>query len=618
MKYKRKKRQPRDIPYKPIILFFLLTFLTRLIFILTMKHNAFSVITRYTVDSIYYHEWALSIAQGNWIGDEVFFLGPFYAYFLGIIYAIFGNKILVVQIIQTVLASFGAVFVYLITRKIASHRNAVIAGLIYILSGILVFYTGTLLYVEINMFLSLLLAYLLIEIAFLPGQTRSDDIKKKTVIWAGIVLGLLIMVRPEFILLLIILIPFFIIKVRPKPVLQYIIFFIFTLIVVSIIPLRNYFVGKDFVPFTAHSGVNFYYGNNPQTDGTWRPVYPLQQTADISIAQLQYSSQRIDGKLVKPSEASNYWLKKGLGFIKENPYQYLKLLGRKFLLFINSYEIPNNYYFYETRDDSIVLKICFISFALIFPGAVLGFFLSFKRWKEYYLLYCFIFIYFISSLIFYVLSRLRAPVIPFLIIFAALFIIELYERLRTKKFSQILALIVMWLIIFGLGQFRLVNKKEFSIQGYVQKGNIYQNVRKLNLSADAYNKAIAIDPEHIVARYSLLQTYISLNRPAQATEQLQIIQNLTQQHSQNQFYLHLAQARYSIAQRNFNQAATEFQQALILNPYDAETHYLLGAVYITLGNNQKALVEIQKTLELDPKHQEAQRALTMLKSNIPK
>jgi len=601
-------RQPRDIPYKPIILFFLLTFLTRLIFILTMKHTAFSVITRYIVDSIYYHEWALSIAQGNWIGHEVFFLGPFYAYFLGIVYAILGSKILIVQIIQAILSSFGAVFLYLITRKISSHRNAVIASIVYIFSGILIFYTGALLYVEVNIFFSLWLAYLLLQL--------TDRFSMKLLILTGIVLGLLIMIRPEFILLLIMLIPFFIIKVKIKPILQYIIFTMFALITISIIPIRNYFVGKDFVPFTAHSGINFYYGNNPQTDGTWRPVYPLQQTPDVSIAQLQYSSQRINDKLVKPSEASNYWLKKGLEFIKENPARYLKLVERKFLLFINSYEIPNNYYFYETRDDSIVLKICFISFAIIFPGAVLGFFLSFKRWKEYYLFYCFIFIYFISSLIFYVLSRLRAPVIPFLIIFATLFIVELYERLRAKKFSQILALIVMWLIIFGLGQFQLVNKKEFSIQGYVQKGNIYQNVRKLNLSADAYNKAIAIDPEHIVTRYSLLQTYISLNRPAQATEQLQIIQNLTQQHSQNQFYLHLAQARYSIAQRNFNQAAIEFQQALILNPYDAETHYLLGAVYITLGNNQKALVEIQKTLELDPKHQEAQRALTMLQNNI--
>lgn len=615
MKYKRKKSRPsRDIPYQSIILIFLITFLVRLIFILLLKNNAYSIITRYTVDSIYYHDWALKIAQGDWIGKEVFFLGPFYAYFLGIIYAIFGNKILAVQIIQVILASFGAGFLYLITRKISSHRNGVIASIIYILSGILIFYTGALLYVEVNIFLSLLLVYLLLGLA---DPSREKSISGKLIL-TGIVMGLLVMVRPEFILFLVLLIPYFIIKIRPKRILQYIVFLFFSLITISTIPLRNYLVGKDFVPFTAHSGVNFYYGNNPQTDGTWRPVYPLQQTPDISIAQLQYSSQRIDGKLVKPSQASKYWMQKGLNFIKKNPWRYVKLLGRKLSLFFNNYEIPNNYYFYQTRDDSIILKICFIGFALILPLAILGIVFSLKRWKDFYLIYSFIFIYLVSSLVFYVISRLRAPVIPFLIIFAAVFIGDIIEKLKGGKFTKAILLIVITVLFFGLTQINLVNEREFNVQGYIQKGNIYQSVRNFPMSANAYNKALVIEPENVIVRYSLLQTYISMNRPSEANVELQAIISIALTNPDYQDYAHLAQARYSIAQRNFTQAAAEFEQAVKLNPYDAESRYLLGAVYITLGRNNQALKEIQKTLEIDPNHQDAQRALAMLKSNIQK
>jgi tetratricopeptide (TPR) repeat protein len=605
VKYKKKKlKQPSDIPYKPIILIFIGTFLVRLLFILTMKHNAYSIISRYTVDSIYYHEWALNLAQGNWIGHEVFFLGPFYAYFLGIIYAIFGNSIFVVQIIQSILASFSCVLLYLITRKISNHHNGVVASVIYILSGILVFYTGVLLYVEVNIFLSLLLAYILLK--------HSENFSIRLSVLAGIVLGLLVIVRPEFLLLLLILIPYFIFKVKEKPMFRYFVFFFFTIVVVSVIPIRNYLVGKDFVPFTAHSGVNFYYGNNPQTDGTWRPAYPLQQTPDISIAQLQYSSQRIDGKLVNPSVASNYWFRKGLDFIKENPLRYIKLLGRKFLLFINGYEIPNNYYFYQTRADSIILKTCFISFGLIFPFAVAGIILSTKQWKDYYLIYSFIFVYLVSSLVFYVISRLRAPVIPFLIIFAAVLLNERFKG----KIKQVLLLIVTAVIILGLGQLKLINKNEFNTQGYIQQGNIYQSVRMNDVAAESYNRALELDPQNIIARYSLLQTYISLNRPSQAAEQLQSINEIAQNNSHYQVYAHLAKARFDIAQRNFSEAANEFQQALILNPYDAETHYLLGAVYITLGNYQKALVELQKTLELDPNHQDARNAVNLIKNRF--
>jgi len=611
VKYKLKKeRKPKNIPYFSIITVFVLTFLIRLLFVLTMRNNALSIISRYTIDSIHYHEWALQIAQGNWLGNEIFFLGPFYAYFLGIIYAIFNNSVLAVQIIQSILAGLSCVFLYLITRKISNHRNGIIASIIYIFSGILMFYTGALLYVEVNIFFSLSLAYLLLQI--------QDNFSVKRLILTGIVFGLLIIIRPEFILLLLLLIPYFIVKVKAKPVLQFLLLLIFTLAIVSIIPLRNYKVGKDFVPFTAHSGVNFYYGNNPQTDGTWRPTYPLQQTPDITIEQLKYSSQRIDGNLVKSSEASNYWMKKGLDFIKENPVRYIKLLGRKLLLFINGYEIPSNFYFYQTRDDSVILKIAFISFALILPCAILGIALSFKKWKDYYLIHAFVFIYLVSSLVFYVLSRLRAPVIPFLVIFAVLFIKELWLRFKDRKFKKVLVLIILAGLLYGTTQLNLINKHEFDTQGYIQKGNIYQSIRNFPQSVDAYNKALALESDNAVTRYSLLQSFISMNRPQQAQAELQKILNLAVTNPKNQIYAHLAQARFSIAQRDFIRAAQEFEQAVLINPHDAETQYLLGAVYITLGRTNQALKQIQKTLELNPNHADAQRALQMLEPNIQK
>jgi tetratricopeptide (TPR) repeat protein len=311
-------------------------------------------------------------------------------------------------------------------------------------------------------------------------------------------------------------------------------------------------------------------------------------------------------------------MQKGLDFIKENPWRFVKLLGRKLLLFFNGYEIPNNYYFYQTRDDSSILKISFFSFAIILPLAVLGIALSLKRWKDFYLIYSFVFIYLVSSLVFYVLSRLRAPVIPFLIIFAGFFIGEIFEKLKNSKIKQVLILIIIACAIFGLTQINLINKREFNMHGYVQKGNIYQSVRDFPLAADAYNKAIAIQSDNAIIRYSLLQTYISMNRPSQANSELQAIINSVAVHPDYQVYAHLAQARFSIAQRDFNRAAAEFEQAVILNPYDAEIHYLLGAVYITLGRNLQALKEIKRTLELDPNHPDAQRAMTVLQGLLPK
>jgi len=41
-------------------------------------------------DSRVYDKWAQGIAGGDWFGKEVFYQAPFYPYFLGVVYKIFG------------------------------------------------------------------------------------------------------------------------------------------------------------------------------------------------------------------------------------------------------------------------------------------------------------------------------------------------------------------------------------------------------------------------------------------------------------------------------------------------------------------------------------------------
>jgi hypothetical protein len=37
-----------------------------------------------------YDQWAQRLADGDWIGTEVFYQAPLYPYFLGVIYAVAG------------------------------------------------------------------------------------------------------------------------------------------------------------------------------------------------------------------------------------------------------------------------------------------------------------------------------------------------------------------------------------------------------------------------------------------------------------------------------------------------------------------------------------------------
>jgi hypothetical protein len=182
------------------------------------------------------------------------------------------------------------------------------------------------------------------------------------------------------------------------------------LAVIAVVPVRNYIVARDPVLFTAHSGINFYYGNNPSADGTWQPTAELERGPGFSHEQLKRVSRTIDGRQVRWSEASAYWLGKGLRFITTQPLAWLRLLGRKFLLFFSNYEVPNDYYPETAYAVSLPFRLAFINYGLVLALGLLGMVWAWPKRRQALPVYLFIAAYLASALLFYVLSRLRAGV----------------------------------------------------------------------------------------------------------------------------------------------------------------------------------------------------------------
>jgi hypothetical protein len=67
----------------------LLALTVRLIYIWQISHAPFFDLR--IGDARAYHEWALRIARGDWIGDRVFYQAPLYPYFLAVLYKIAGD-----------------------------------------------------------------------------------------------------------------------------------------------------------------------------------------------------------------------------------------------------------------------------------------------------------------------------------------------------------------------------------------------------------------------------------------------------------------------------------------------------------------------------------------------
>jgi tetratricopeptide (TPR) repeat protein len=589
-----------------------LTFAVRLWFILSMRGQPFSTMGPQYMDSDYYHRWAIEIISGNFWGSDVFYLRPLYPYLLAILYGIFGQHVLPVQLFQTLLATASCFFLYEVTRCVFGKRPAVFASIGFALTGILVFYTGTLLYVEVTVFLSLLFLWLIL----IAGN--------RLWLWiaAGVNFGLLVISRPE----LLVMLPFLLIwlwrrspaprpsSTVPRPGLLALT--AAALAVIAVVPVRNYIVARDPVLFTAHSGINFYYGNNPAADGTWQSTPEVQRSPGFSHEQQKRVSRIIDGRQVSWSKASSYWLGKGLRFITAQPLAWLKLLGRKFLLFFSNYEVPNDYYPETARAMSVPLRLAFINFGLVLALGLLGMVWAWPKRGPALPVYLFVAAYLVSSLLFYVLSRLRAPVLPFLLMFAGYGLSELVEAMKQRKNLRAAMALAAGIAVYVGSSFTPVKKQSYSAQAWTQTGNVYLGQRQRVQAIAAFRRALEIQPSGYAARYSLVIALAGAGEIDKAEAELPLLAQTGASSSEGRSLIRLASGRLAIARRAYARADSIYQSALAENPNDVEANYMLGLVYISMDSLVQAREHLARAAALEPGQQPIRDALKAVESRL--
>jgi len=612
-----------------------LTFLIRVWFVLGMRGQPFSTIGPQMLDSWYYHRWALDIIHGHFWGTDVFLLRPLYPYLLAFIYAVFGPHILAVQLVQTAFATVSCLLLYDSTRRIFGSRPAVFASLGFAVTGILVFYTGTLLYVETTVLLNLLFLWLVLVAG------------RRLWLWtlAGISFGLLVICRPE----VLVAAPFLLWWLWTTPIVPgpsfvprrgLVVMAVVAIAVVAVVPIRNYVVARDPVLFTAHSGMNFYYGNNPSADGTWQPTPEFEKGGGFSHERLRELSHTIEGREVTASQASAYWTRRGLAFIIHEPLAYLKLLGRKFLLFLSNYEVPNDYYPETARPFSLPLRLSFVSFGLALGLGLLGMVWAWPQRRHAAPIYLLVAAYVVSALLSYVLSRLRAPVIPFLLMFAGYGLSELIRVLHQRRAGRTVIGVAIAVVVCLVSAVIPVDRKGYSAQAWTQTGNIYLERQDFGKAVGAFHRALAALPSYNYARYSLVLALAGAGEAEDAEAELQKIERATAGSGERNTLLRLAGARMAIANAistaspawrparqladawvaiadgRYARAESLYLASLSQDSSDAESSFLLGMVYIRMDSLAWAREWLSRAISLDPANDAARTALKAVDSRL--
>ncbi|MFQ6111961.1 MAG: tetratricopeptide repeat protein, partial [Nitrospinota bacterium] len=474
------------------LLIFSLAFLLRLIYILEIRGSPFW--DTFILDQEWYDQWAQEIAGGHWVGKEVFFLNPLYAYFLGLIYLPAGRALLAVRLIQAAMGGLSCCLIWAIGRRLFGGREAVLAGLLGATYGLFIFYDSVLAVASLATFLNLLLVFYLL-------RTDAGAGKREGLI-AGVLLGLSVLARPNVLLFYPFLAAFWFLKLRPrKAFLAGAMSLLGAALVVSPVALRHLIVAGDFVPFTSSGGINLFIGNNPKADGTFMAPSGVRPEPRAMLEDSTRLAEEALGRKLKASEVSAYWQRRAMRFWREEPGKALFLYLKKLALFWNGQELGGTYNFPYFKGRSSSLRNNPVSFGLLAPLALLGMGVFLRRFKELLLPYGMLFTYTFGIALVFVVAQYRVAAVPFALLFASAFIFWAVGKIRELRLKPlILAAAVGAPLALGVNYPMVGGTLSVA---HTNMGVLY-DLRGLKGEAEReFREALRLDPENIRALNNL-------------------------------------------------------------------------------------------------------------------
>ncbi|MDD5681488.1 MAG: tetratricopeptide repeat protein [Candidatus Omnitrophica bacterium] len=578
---------------------FVFSLLLRLVYLYQLAHTPF--LGFFASDSYLYEAFANKIIAGNFAMPEMAYINALYPFFLAVTYRIFGHNLMSVVFVQIVLDSLTCVLLYLICVKAFNKKNiGLLASVIYACYGMAIFYTGFLLGVTLVTFLNVLFVFILLH-------SRDTD---RAALWvsSGLVFGLSALITPFIVLFLLFLILWLFYLRRKytagKNAINLLLICAGMMAVLLPFSVRNYVVEKRFSPFPASGGIHFYMGNNPEATGTRIYIKDISTSPIEDVkSSIRKAEQETQRKLT-PQQASDYWLGKGLRFIRNEPGRYAAILFRKFILFWNKKEIVSNIDYYFCGNFIPILRFPLFFFGIIAPFALLGFVFALKeRSGSVYLIISFILTNMAALLLFTVSDRYRFPCVPFIIILASYAFFKAASYIRPFKAKECALYIAVLICFFAFVNIKLNNEdyeKDCSFINHTSLGRAYlrKGMRKEALSE--IREASAVCTGRATSLNALGLIYSEAGMPEKAVESFNKAINIEPDNAEFHYNLAVVYAR-----RNMPESAiAEYQKAIDINPENANAHHALAVLYYLKGMPQKALAEAEKSIAINKERPE--------------
>ena len=521
-------------------------------------------------DAQSYHAWGLEILSGDWLGSEVFYQAPLYPYFLGVVYGLFGSDPFAVRLVQSVLGAASCVLLAIATERFLSRNAGMVAGVMLAVYPPAIFFDGLVQKATLGLFLLCVVLALLGRLVARPAPVRDW-------IWPGVALGALLLTRGHALVFVVAVLGWLAVSAgrRADRLVRAGALGIGLALAVLPVGARNALVGGEFVLTTAQFGPNFYIGNNPAADGTYRPLVFGRGDPRFERQDATQVAERELGTRLTPAEVSRYWTRRALEYIRSEPVDWLRLTGRKVVLAFNAAEVADTEDQLSHADWSFPLRTTgyLWHFGVLAPLAAAGFWLTWSRRRQLLLLYLMVGAYAASVVVFAVMARYRYPLVPLLIPFAAAAVVEVRRmagagwdrRAATAAVAAAVMLVFCNWPVLSMDVMRAVTA--------LNVGTELQAQGRLDDAAGQYRQVLALTPDDALAHSNLGTALAALGRPAEAIG--------------------------------------HYERAIALEPGDADSHSNLGNALVALERTAEAIASYRRALAMDPSSAEAHAALGM-------
>jgi 4-amino-4-deoxy-L-arabinose transferase-like glycosyltransferase len=449
--------------------------LVRVLYVLSIRHAFF--FDHLVTEPQFYDGWATAIVGGDAPVHLPFDEAPGDAYFVALIYAIVGQSVLAVALVQAVLGAGACAAIAQVARRIGGDRAAWLAGGIATLYGPFIYFTGQL---EPA---TLAVCAASVALAAMPPA----DARPWRWIVAGALCALGIVIRTE----LAMVVPFAVahawLVAGRRAALK------IAIVPAALIALSlgaNVATSGHPVLLTNGAGVNLWLGNNPDADG----VNPFVH------GRLQAVVEDVEASSPDPVERDRAF--------RSHAELSAGLVVKKLVWTFSSRELPNAAdIHWQTEQSWLWHRPWFpLAFALVLPLACAGAILLGRRWREHVVLLGPIAAALAACVVFFTNARFRLVMLPPLIVLAAVALEPLARAVRFPRqdvhrsvriaLGLVLGIAVAWPSYYGVAHFRVAEID-------ANTGDLEARAGHLDAAELYLRSAIEHDPDDVAARAEL-------------------------------------------------------------------------------------------------------------------